>query len=409
MNSKKKHIIVQINATANSGSTGRIVEGISRLILQKGWDSIVAFGRNESQSHSKTLKIGNKVSLYKHVFLTRIFDKHGLGSVKSTKEFLTQLKHLKPDIIHLHNIHGYYLNYKLLFEFLNDSGIPVVWTLHDCWAITGHCAYFDFANCYKWKISCSHCPQKKVYPASWFSDRSEKNYHQKKESFHLPNDITLVTVSNWLKSIISKSFLADKSCILIHNGINLTHFAYQESEFRNQYQLHDKMIILGVASVWDQRKGLNDFIKLSQKLDQKTVIVLVGLTKSQTKRLPENIIGIKRTESVTELAKIYSAADVFFNPTWEDNYPTTNMEAIACGTPVITYNTGGSVESISENTGYIIEKGNLDGCINALNDINKKGRSYFIQNCQEYSHNHFNQEVNFNKYIMLYEKILSKR
>ena len=406
--SEKKHTVLQINVTANSGSTGRIVEEIGRLVLQKDWNNIIAYGRKEIQSSSKTIRIGNKISLYQHVLLTRIFDKHGLGSVKSTKKFLTQIEDLNPDIIHLHNIHGYYLNYKLLFDFLSNSGIPVVWTLHDCWPITGHCAYFDFVNCSKWETGCFNCPQKKVYPASWLCDRSEKNYRQKKESFTLPENITLVSVSNWLSNIINKSFLADKHHVLIRNGINLDHFTNRESGFRNKYQIQDKTIILGVASVWDQRKGLNDFIRLSNKLDKKSIIVLVGLSKFQMMKLPPNIIAIKRTENITGLAEIYSAADVFFNPTWEDNYPTTNLEAIACGTPVITYNTGGSIESVSDSTGYIIEKGNLNECLNALKDIREKGRSYFMTTCREYARNHFNQEVIFKQYIELYKKILGQ-
>jgi len=407
MNTEKKYTIVQINVTANTGSTGRIAEEISVLAMKEGWNTIIAYGRKNDHSLFSTIKVGNKVVLLYHVFKSRLLDMHGLASKKATKRLIRKIMSLNPSLIHLHNIHGYYLHYPLLFEFLHQSGTPVVWTLHDCWPFTGHCAYFDFVDCNKWKTECNQCPQKKEYPASLLADRSQKNYLLKKKLFNLPSNLMLVPVSGWLNGLLDESFLSGKPRFLIRNGINLNLFSRRESNFKERYQIGDKTLILGVASVWERRKGLEDFIRLSEMTDKDTAIVLVGLSKKQLRKIPPSIIGIKRTENINQLAEIYSSADVFFNPTREDNYPTTNMEAIACGTPVITYNTGGSIESVTEATGYVIEKGDLKACIEAINDIRNKDRNQIAELCIKHAIVHFNQEMVSQEYINLYEKILA--
>lgn len=342
-----------------------------------------------------------------HGLQTRLFDRHGLASKSATKELVRQLYKINPNIIHLHNIHGYYLNFEILFEFIKQANIPIVWTLHDCWPITGHCVHFEFAECEKWKTQCSHCPEKKSYPASYFIDRSTKNFNLKNELFSTVIDLTLVPVSSWLANILNDSFLNNKPVKVIHNGINTEIFQPTfVQKFRVKQNLKSKFIILGVTSVWGPRKGLNDFIKLSNKLSSNFQIVLVGLTKKQIANLPKNVIGIEKTENVQELAELYSLGDVFVNPTYEDNFPTTNLEAMACGTPVITYKAGGSPEAVDKNTGIVIEKGDIEGIVHAIMDVKSNGKIHYTTKCRERVLSHFNKEDRHMEYIKLYEEIL---
>ena len=400
--------LLQINTVVNSGSTGRIAEDIGQLAISKNWKSYIAYGRNERPSKSNLIKIGNNWDIKWHGLQTRLFDKHGLGSINATNKLVKQIKEIAPDIIHIHNIHGYYLNIKILFNYLSKTEIPVIWTLHDCWPITGHCVYFDFVGCHKWKTQCYACPQKYTYPASYFFDRSRLNYKLKSEFFRSSSNLTLVPVSNWLAGILRESFLSKKSIQVIHNGINnnVFHPLHKKIKIREKYNLKNRFIILGVASVWSPRKGLNDFVELSEKLNPNYQIILVGLSKKQIRTLPSNILGIEKTEDVNELVELYSASDVFVNPTYEDNFPTTNLEAMACGTPVITYKTGGSPEAIDENTGIVVENGNIEELIKAITQILRKGKESYSKDCIQRVYDHFRKEDRFNEYLQLYESRL---
>ncbi len=400
--------ILQINSVWGIGSTGRIASGIHDMLLNKGHESYIAYGRDVPRKSDTYIKIGSNLDNYIHFALTRIFDKHGFGSCKATKNFIKKIAHLDPDIIHLHNIHGYYLNIKYIFNYLKESGKPVVWTLHDCWSFTGHCAYFDYIGCNKWKIGCYDCPEKRSYPASIFFDSSRSNYQEKKEIFTGVKNLTIVTPSKWLAGLVKQSFFKEYPVKVIYNGIDIEVFKPTQSNFRLKYNLENKFIILGVANVWDRRKGLNYFIKLSEYLKEDEVIVVVSLPKKQKKEIPKNIIGIARTNNARELAEIYSAADVFVNPTLEDNFPTTNLEAMACGTPVITFDTGGSVESIDENTGYIAEKGNLAHLRKIINEIKQRERKQLSEQCISRVVALFDKNDRFLDYIKLYESILKE-
>ena len=397
--------LLQINSLVNIGSTGRIAEEIGELVMNNGWESYIAYGRGERLSKSETVKIGTNLDTKIHALQTRIFDNHGSGSKKATENFIKQIKKINPDIIHLHNIHGYYLNIEVLFKYLGNSKIPVVWTLHDCWSYTGHCAYYSFVKCEKWKTECNHCPQKGSYPAGLFLDNSKKNFIKKKELFNSVNNLTVIPVSNWLANDVKHSFLSDYNIKVINNGINLNVFDKKESsDLLKKFNLKGKFVILGVANVWDNRKGLKDFILLSKHLKNDESVILVGLNKHQLKNLPANIIGIQRTESTIELAEFYNLADVYLNPTWEDNFPTTNLESLACGTPVITYDTGGSPEAISCDTGFIVEQGNVLGVIDKIRMIKKKRKEFFTQNCRERAIKFFNKEEKYLEYLNLYIK-----
>jgi len=399
--------LLQINSVVNSGSTGRIAEEIGQTAVATGWKSFIAYGRNDRPSQSELIKIGNDWDIKMHGIKTRLFDKHGLGSKSATKELIGKIKEISPDLIQLHNIHGYYINIEILFNYLRKTNIPVVWTFHDCWPITGHCAHFSFVGCEKWKTQCNNCPQMKNYPSSWIVDRSEKNYNLKKELFiSLPN-LTLVSVSKWLSGILKESYLQHYPLNVIHNGINTEVFRPSaDNVFRIKYRLDNKFILLGVATSWGSKKGLYDFIELGKLLKTDFQIVLVGLTKKQIEKLPDNILGIERTESVKELAEIYSASDVFVNPTYEDSFPTTNIESLACGTPVITYKTGGSPEAIDELTGIVVEQGDIGKLIDAINYLKDKGKQSYSEACVNRAHRLYKKEDRYQEYIELYDSLL---
>lgn len=362
--------VLQINTVSGTTSPGRICTDLARLLISEGHECMVAYGRKKvaKQFQDFSVKIGSDFDVMMHGLRTRIFDDTGFGSKKATTDFVDWLEDYDPDIIHLHNLHGYYLNIEVLFEYLNKANKPVIWTLHDCWSFTGHCAHFDFIECDKWKTSCFQCPEKRSYPASFLFDNSTKNYQRKKQLFTSLKDLTVITPSKWLGDLVKQSFLLKYPVEVIHNGIDLDRFKPRESNFRARYGVEEKIVLLGVASIWTQRKGLDTFFQLANNINDHFVIVLVGLNQDQIKKLPSNIIGIERTESIEELAEIYTAADVLVNPTVEDNFPTVNLEALACGTPVLTYQTGGSPESLDEFTGIIVEKNNYNQLLSVINE-----------------------------------------
>lgn len=391
--------IFQINTVCGIGSTGRIAVDISHVLEKAGHESCIAYGRGGAPKDVESYRIDSAWEVYAHAFFSRLTDRQGLYSTAATKRLIQKIKEYNPDIIHLHNIHGYYLNYDVLFRFLSAYNKPVVWTLHDCWPFTGHCAYFDFVHCDKWKEGCYHCPQKSSYPASCFLDRSRKNYDLKKALFTKVEKLCIVTPSHWLAGLVKESFLGKYPVKVIHNGIDLHIFKPTSSNFRRENGLEGYKIILGVASPWTPRKGLSDFIKLSKMMDDHTRIVLVGLSDRQIKKLPPHIIGIKRTNNPQELAGLYTTADVFFNPTYEDNYPTTNLESLACGTPVVTYNTGGSPESVGEN-GAVVDKGDIEASWDSINNFSKSRK---IDNNSFYK---FDKFKHFIRYLNLYQTLI---
>lgn len=386
--------ILQINTVVNSGSTGRIAEDIGITLMENGHESYIAYGRGDRPSQSELIKIGSQLDVYQHGIKTLLFDKHGLGSTKATKTFVKKIDEIQPDVIGLHNIHGYYLNYKVLFQYIKTKQIPVLWTFHDCWPFTGHCTFFDSVDCKKWQTHCEQCPIIKNYPKA-LKDRSYLNFEDKKEAFNNVKNLTIVTPSKWLSKNVKKSFLNGYAVEVIHNGIDLDTF---KPDKRLPHE--DENLILGVASTWDARKGLNDFVQLRQKLAENYQIVLIGLSAKQVKDLPHGIKGIERTENVSALVDWYNKATVFVNPTYVDNFPTTNIEALACGTPVITYNTGGSPEAICGETGRVVEKGNIKGLSEAIHRVEKS--NYIAKKCRERAVKFFNRESRYLDYLNLY-------
>ena len=400
--------VLQINATVNSGSTGRIAEDIGLVLMNVGHESYIAYGRGNQPSKSNKIIIGNQWDANWHGVVSLLLDRHGFASRKATKQLINKIEELKPDVINLHNIHGYYVNIEILFDYLKKINIPVVWTFHDCWPFTGHCSYFDSVACEKWKTHCQNCPKKSFYPKSLLIDNSFKNFSDKKQIFNQLDNLHIITPSNWLKNLVKQSFLSKFPVSCIHNGIDLSKFNPVENveKLIQKWNLKDKIIVLGVASIWDRRKGLDDFISLSNKLSGTYQIILIGLTKKQIAQLPKNIIGIERTESIEELAEYYSLAKVFVNPTYQDNFPTTNIEALACGTPVVTYNTGGSPESLDSETGIVVEKGNIDELKDAIERVTSiKTEYYEKEKCRKRAEKLFDKNERYQDYLKLFKTL----
>jgi len=397
---------LQINSVCGIGSTGRIATDLHAILIAKGHQSTVAFGRDTAQNCTQTIRIGSRIDNYLHVAYTRLFDSHGFGSRTATKAFIKKIILLNPDVIHLHNMHGYYLHIGLLFEYLKQAQKPVIWTLHDCWAFTGHCAYFDFIGCDRWKNECHDCPITSEYPKSLFLDRSKRNYQQKKEFFTGVQNLAIVTPSRWLAYLIKDSFLQEYPVKVINNGIDLNVFKPTPSDFRQRYNLHGKFILLGIASIWNERKGYQYFIDLAKHLHRDEKIVMVGLNEQQLKQLPAGIIGITKTNSTAELAEVYSASDLFINLTLEDNFPTTNLEALACGIPLVTFNSGGSPECLNDESGMVVERGDLTGLLEAIAIVRKNGKQFYNQQCQKRANGQFDKDERFAEYIALYESYL---
>lgn len=398
--------IFQINSVCGIRSTGRIVADIYAELKTAGHDCKIAYGRLDAKNvaENDVYKIGSKRGVYFDGLMTRLSGRAGAYSRKATKKLIDYIKNYGPDIIHLHNIHGYYINIFLLFDFLKTFHGKVVWTLHDCWPFTGHCAYFERSGCEKWKTHCKECPSVKEYPKSLFFDCSSKQYAEKKAAFCGLKDLTLITPSNWLNNLVKQSFLNEYNVITINNGINTADFRHVESaDYR--YKLPGKKILLGVAVPFTERKGFSDFIKLSRMLNDDYVLVLVGLDERQKSSLPANIVGLPRTNKTDVLAELYSRAECFLNLTYEDNFPTTNIESLCCGTPVITYDTGGSAEVIIKSGGYgaIIPKGDLNGVCCAISKLQDKKEE--IENISRQARSLFDRKIMVEKYLNLYETI----
>lgn len=395
--------VLQINSVCGKGSTGRIATDLYQVLNQEGHECIIAYGRGASPEGINAYRIGSDLDVKLHGVYTRITDKTGFASSNATRRLIDEIKKYNPDVIHLHNIHGYYINIGILFNYLSLNDKPIIWTLHDCWAFTGHCAHFDYVNCNKWKVECGNCPQQKVYPASFIQDNSKWNYITKKALFTSVKNMTLVSPSNWLAGLLKESFLSKYSIKVINNGIDLKKFRPTPSDFKEKYGLQGKKIILGVANIWDHRKGLDSFIELSKKLNESYKVVIVGVTEKLKSQLPHNIIGITKTNSIQTLAEIYTAADLFVNPTLEDNFPTTNIEALACGTPVITYNTGGSSEIVDRSCGAVVQSRDCNQLAKVI--LEMSNRIIKPEVCIAKAAKSYNMQLCFEKYVNMFTDI----
>jgi len=364
--------ILYINSVIGFGSTGRIVYDQYKTAEAKGDTPYVIYGRKSGMDDVHATNIGSKLSFMTHYVMSRVFDRHGFGSKSATKKLIKFMDDFNPDVIHLHNIHGYYMNIKILFNYIKAHNIKTVWSLHDCWAFTGHCSHFDQIGCMKWQTHCYDCEERVGYPKRLIFDQSKRNFHEKKALFTGVKNMTIITPSDWLNRSVKQSFLSEYEVFTINNGIDLTLFKPTPSDFKDKLNIADKKIVLGIASSFTHKKGFDDFISLSKILSDEFIIILVGLNEKQIKSLPPNIIGFERLSDKSDIIKLYSAASVFVNPTKEDTFPTTLIESLACATPVISYDVGGCGEIFEQSCGVLVKKDSINDIKSAIIEIMKK-------------------------------------
>lgn len=402
--------VLLVNTVAGTGSVGRLTVGLYHALEENGYECLIAYGRGDAPQGVRSYRIDQDLDVYIHGALSRITDRHAFYSKRATQDFINVIEDFAPDIIHLHNVHGYYLNIRVLFEYLKTTNIRIIWTLHDCWTFTGHCSHFEYIGCIKWMSECHSCEQLAEYPKSVGRDASRRNYHDKKELFTNLPDCTIVTPSEWLASRVAQSFMSEYHRVVVNTGIDLSQFYPIDEErrddnlifkLRNNLNLRNKNVLLGVANPWRERKGLLQFVNLSKLIDDRCQIVLLGLNDAQLNELPESIIGLSHTDSVDELAALYSMADIYVNLTLEDTFPTTNIEALACGTPVITFKTGGAAEMLDDTCGIAVERNSVQGVVAAVHTIisqRNAGISFTREHCVRRAQL-YDRDLRFDEYI----------
>ena len=398
--------LLQINVAANWGSHGRIAEEIGLEAMAQGWESYIAYGRHANPSKSHIVKIGDLFDHCLHGAQSLLLDRHGLASCGPTKKLIREIEQIKPDLIHLHNIHGFYLNYPILFRYLSTVDIPVVWTLHDCWAFTGHCAWPIHGHCDRFQEQCCHCPlQSKGYPKSFLLDRSRSNFKLKKRYFRSLQDLHLVTVSRWLEQQVRLSFMQDMDIRTIYNGLDTEVFRPSGTPPTSVTDGHP--LVLGVCNAWYDWKGLDDMAALREILPDDYEVMVVGVNEDQMHRLPEGITCIRRTDSVSQLAEIYSQADVFVNPSKVESFGMTTAEALSCGTPSIVYDTSACPEVVDNLTGRVVPLGDVNALAKAVMEIcSLPGREAMRQACRERAIRLFNRQDRYKEYLQLYNEVL---
>lgn len=398
--------VVQINTTCGSGSTGKICIAVSKLLTSRNVENYILYTSGHSD-YSCGIKYAGDYYKKLQALKSRVLGNGGFNSHIATKRLIYNLERIQPDIVHIHNIHSHDCNLNMLFRYLKKKSIKLYWTFHDAWAFTANCPYFVSVQCNKWKTECFDCPQ--IHQTSWFVDRSRKYFNKKKQLFTGLN-LTIITPSKWMANLVQESFLKNYPVKVVNNGIDLETFKPTQDDINQRYRITSEQsegyLILGVAQVWGNAKGLDVFVELSKRLDNQYQIVLVGTDAKVDKILPKNIFSIHRTSSQKALAKIYTAADVFVNPTREENYPTVNMEALACGTPVITFRTGGSPETIDETCGIVVERDDVDALEREVRNVCENKvitRNSCIMKAKE-----FEERKRFEEYARLYGSTVAK-
>lgn len=394
--------IVMVNTVA-TGSTGSLMMGLRDEAVRMGHRVLCAYGRG-SAPDGESLRIGTQAGVLAHVAKTRFFDLHARGSKRATQRFVKALEAWEPDLLHLHNIHGYYLHAETLFDYIRQARLPVIWTLHDCWALTGHCSHFMRATCTLYKTGCYDCPLRREYPASRLLDRSAANYAWKRQAFSGIDGLTLALPSRWLEAVVAESFLKDARRVVIPNGVDLSLFRpSRDAEVREAHGVRaGQLMLLSVAAPFDERKGFSDALKVAQILGERVRLVMVGLSEKQLRGLPGDVTGVRRTGDAAALARLYGAADCLLNPTREDTYPTVNMEAMASGTPVAAYADGGCIEQLSPPCGITVPVGDVAALADAALALAAQ-KEALAPLCRETAEERFNRLSAFVAYAKEYQ------
>lgn len=393
--------IVQINTTCGIGSTGKICAGISGVLTANGIENRILYSC-KTDGHPLGIACSDVRYAKIQALKSRIFGNYGFNSKKATEKMIGELDRIQPDIVHLHNIHGHDCDLAALFSYFKENNTKLIWTFHDCWAFTGYCTHFTMAGCDKWQSRCHDCIQRNEY--SWLFDKSGSLFDAKKRLFE-GLDMAIVTPSEWLAGLVKQSFLKDHPVQVIHNGIDLTVFQPTNSDFRLQYGVENKKLVLGVSFDWGKKKGLDVFVELARRLPDDYRIVLIGTSDAVDEHLPDKILSVHRTQDQRELAGIYTAADVFVNPTREDNYPTVNMEALACGTPVVTFKTGGSPEMLDDTCGSVVSCDDVDAMEREIRRVCEEA-PFSAERCIAKA-SAFDKNDRYKEYLELYERIIA--
>lgn len=394
--------VLQINSFFSVGGPPRIMNGIHDILKREAIDCRIAASREQMYDAPNSIMIGSKPGIYLHAIQSRLLDNEGFNAKRDTKKLIREIEAYDPDLIHLHNLHGYYINLEVLFDYIKQCGKPVVWTLHDCWPMTGHCPYFTRANCDRWKVGCHDCPMRKDYPTSLLVDQSAKNWRRKRSAFTGVPYMTIVCVSKWLQNLVKDSFLSAYDTRVIYNGVNLAPYTPVKSDFRAKHGLENKKVLVGVAMHWIPRKGLADYVELAKVVGPDTVIVLVGLTREQNASMPANIIGVPPTNNDRELAEIYSTADIGLNLSYEETFGLTSIESLACGTPIITYDQT-AVPEISAMFGMpVVKAGDIHALAEMIEHTSRKEQNIQVDV------SYFEQERQYMQYVQLYRELVSR-
>ena len=395
--------VFMVNSVCGSGSTGRIVTDLMDQANKQGYEVKIACSTVEpirNAAPEDVIIVGSKMDYYIHNALARIDDHEGLFSKHATRELLIAMEEFSPDIVHIHNLHGHWINYELLFSYFATHKTKVIWTLHDCWAFTGHCAHFSVLGCEHWKTHCSNCVGLHGYPVCYGKGDVSRNFDRKRKAFTSVAEMTIVTPSEWLAETVRSSFLGCYEVRVINNGIDLSVFKPTDSSFRERYGLQNKKIVLGVANVWIQKKGYDDILKLSKMLSQEYQIVLVGLTREQISNLPDNVLGIERTQNTRQLDEINSAADDFINPSHEETMGLVTAEALACGVPAVVYDQTAVPEVVDGRSGVIVPAGDVKEMSIAIHAVLKNREKF--SNTRKRAER-YEKKKQYMKYIDLYE------
>ncbi len=394
--------VLFVNLVYGVGSTGKIIADMMEVLKRSGHDAKALYGTGEKSDDPDAVRVSGKSEYYFHNAVSRFTDHAGLYSWAATRKLIREIRAFSPDVIHLHTLHGFYVNYEMLFRFLKQAGVPVIWTLHDCWAFTGHCTHFSQANCTQWQTLCRDCRLLCRYPHCYGRGDVTRNYLRKKAAFTGVKNLTLTTPSQWLADQAAHSFLRDYPCVVVPNGIDRAVFHPRPSGLRAAYHLQDKKIILGVANAWNARKGLPDMLALAGRLGAAYQVVLIGLTERQLPHIPPNVLGLLRTADRTELAQWYTAADVFVNPTYEETFGLTTVEAQACGTPAVVYVTDGCPETLLTEDSVLVAQGDREALVRAVREVAQRGVCV-----DDHAADRLDKNWAYEKYIQLYERVCS--
>ena len=398
-----------INVALNWGSTGRIAEQVGSLAKDNGWNVMIAHGaRYQNPTQFSHYQVSSSFEEKMHWGISQFWDGQGRGSWFATKRLLKEIDAFQPDVVHMHVIHGYYINYGLIMNYFKEKNIPVVWTLHDCWAFTGHCAYFTAANCEKWKTQCGQCPIPHDFPNTYL-DRSKANYNRKKQVYGDMQNLVLAPVSQWLGDLVKESFLGKHEIQVVYNGIDVDVFKPSVSNFKKKFGVEGKYLLLGVAQGFDERKGLKDFFKLSEMLPDDYQVVLLGAMEDEIAIAPTSVIALPKTESLQELVEAYSAADVLLSLSYEETFGLTPVEAMSCGTPAIVYNNTAQPEHITPETGFVVENGDLDTLVTRIKTLCENGKANYSEACRERAVNVYNKDNCYNMYITIFDKLFNEK